>query len=354
MADAQPGDQRTDFMADFKFSCPHCAISVECDELWCGHEIQCPSCQKEFMVPQKPAGPPHATFAKAPQGQSRLSIGQSQAQRASAPPPVAPQVLTLQEKLNQAKAGQKGSAMKWVTISIVVVVLGVGGYFGYGFFTKWQAKRAEAAKLASAPPPATNAAPAEPAPPPPPKELPVLPAVWTLDVEQAKIPEGKANGTISGTNFVVESAMCTPQVLRLYQGASVSPDREVLLYLRLNPGESLTNHNWTVSKDMRGKGVPQVVKRWKTNPRYAPQARTFSSGYAMKLELGQVTSNLISGKIFLALPDTEQSVVAGQFKALTTLAPAAPSGEQPPVVAPGPAPPSPERSAFDKRYGTKR
>jgi hypothetical protein len=304
------------------------------------------------VVPHKPAGPPHASLASAKQGQSKLSIGQSQAQRSVAPQAVAPQVAALEHKLKQAKAGQKSGAMKWVTIGIVVVILGVGGYFGYGYFTEWQAKRAEAAKQASAPPPETNAASAEPAPPPPPKELPLLPAVWTLDVDQAKIPEGKANGTISGTNFVVETAVCTPQILRLYEGAPASPDREVLLYLHLPPGESLTNHTWTVSKDMRGRGVPQVIKRWKTNPRYAPQARTYSSGYALKLELGQVTSNLISGKIFLALPDTEQSVVAGQFKALTTLASAAPGGAPPPGVAPN-APPSPEASAFERRYGKR-
>jgi hypothetical protein len=73
----------------------------------------------------------------------------------------------------------------------------------------------------------------------------------------------------------------------------------------------------------------------------------------MKLELGAVTSNVISGKIFLALPDTEQSVVAGQFKAVTTLASAAPTGEvtpAPPVAAPAAA----ENPAFRQRYGKKR
>jgi hypothetical protein len=340
-------------MADFKFSCPHCSISVECDELWCGHEIQCPSCQKEFVVPQKPAGPPHATLASAAPGQPKLSIGASRTQHSSAPKAVAPQVAALEHHLKQAKAGQKSGAMKWVTVGIVVVVLGVGGYFGYGYFTEWQAKRAEAKKLASAPPPPTNAAPAEPEPPPPPKELPLLPAVWTLDVNQAKIPEGKANGTISGTNFVVETAVCTPQLLSLYEGAARSPDRGVLVYLSLKPGESLTNRTFTVSSDTRSKEVREVVKEWKTNPRYAPHTRAFSMGYAMKLELGQITSNMISGKIFLALPDTEQSVVAGEFKAMTALVPGAPAGGATPVAAAA-APARAADPAFEKRYGKKR
>jgi hypothetical protein len=340
-------------MADFKFSCPHCAISVECDELWCGHEIQCPSCQKEFVVPQKPAEPPHATLASAKPAQARLSIGSSRAQHSAAPKAVAPQVAAYEQQLKAAKAGKKGSGMKWVTAAIVVVVLGVGGYFGYVFYTQWQAKKAEVAKQAAAPPPPTNAVPAEPEPPPPPKALPVLPAVWTLDVEQAKIPEGKANGSLSGTNFIVETALCTPQILGLYEGAPRSPDRAILVYLDLKAGESLTNRDWTVSKDQRGKGVPQVVKEWKTNPRYAPHTQAFRSGYAMKLEFGPVTSNVISGKIFLALPDAEQSVVAGQFKAFASLPAASPSGAAAQAVAPPAAVPVAD-PAFERRYGKKR
>jgi hypothetical protein len=340
-------------MADFKFSCPHCGIGVECDELWSGHEIQCPSCQKQFTVPPKPAGgPPASSFATVKQGQTKLAISQA-SQAYAAQKPMAPQVAALEQKLAQAKAGRKSPVMKWVKIGIVVVGLGVGGYFGYGFFKQWQGKRAEAARLASAPPPVTNAAPAEPEPPPPPKELPLLPAVWTLDVEQARIPEGKANGSISGTNFVVETAVCTPQLLRLYQGAAISPDREIMVYLRLGPGESLTNRNWTIAKDMRGKGVPQVVKRWRPNPRYGAQSRTYSSGYALKLELGQATSNIISGKIFIALPDTEQSVVAGHFKAAAALPSASSAGGQNPVPPPAPAPP-PDNPNSEKRYGKKR
>jgi uncharacterized paraquat-inducible protein A len=64
-------------MADFRFACPHCGQDIECDELWSGHDIQCPTCQKELTVPPKPDAPPHAAFAAAKPGQARLSIGQS-------------------------------------------------------------------------------------------------------------------------------------------------------------------------------------------------------------------------------------------------------------------------------------
>jgi DNA-directed RNA polymerase subunit RPC12/RpoP len=357
-------------MADLRFNCAQCGQEIECDELWSGREIQCPTCQKELVVPPKPDAPPHAALATAKPVQARLSIGSSQAQRSTAPPPPPPQVVLLQQKLAEAKAGQKSPVMKWVTTAVVVIVLGVGGYLGYPYVQEWLAKRKEAAKQASAPPPVTNTAPVEPPPPPKEKELPVLPAVWTLDVDKASIPEGKANGMIAGTNFFVETARLDQvgpaYLLRLLQGPVLAPDRAFMIYLRPNAGESVTGHTWTVSQDMKGKTVPQVVELWKTNPRYQAKQKAFSYGYAMKLELGEITNGVIPGKIFLAVPpDTEQSVVAGFFKATTSLADAAGVTAANPVVTPNPgvmpnpgvappAPPSAERSAFEKRYGTKR
>ena len=361
VANAGRGGQQTNDMADLRFTCTHCGQEIECDELWSGREIQCPTCQAQLAVPPKSDAPPQAALASAKPGQARLSIGQSRTERTAAPPPLPPQMATLQQQLNQAKLGKKGNPMKWVTISAVILVVAVGAYLGYPYLRDWMAKRSETAKQASAPPLVTNAVPAEP--PPPPKELPVLPAVWTLDVDKANIPEGKVNGLISGTNFVPEFASLdkvgTTYLLRLLQGTPATPDVGFMVYLRLNVGESVTGHTWTVSQDLKDRTLPQVVKLWKTNPRYAAKQKTFSSGYAMKLELGQITNGVIPGKIFVALPDTEQSVVAGMFKASTTLADASGAVVASPVappnpVAPPPAPGGAERSAFDKRYGVRK
>lgn len=351
-------------MADLKFTCSHCGQDIECDELWTGHEIQCPTCQGQLVVPPKPDAPPHAALAAAKPNQPRLSIGQSQAQRSSAPPPPPPQALTYQQQLEQAKLGKKGNPMKWVGIGAAVVILGVGGYFAYGPVSKWWAKRSEAAKESSntatqqvASAAAAEAAPAAPAAPAPEKELPALPPTWTLDLDKATIPNSKVSGVISGTNFVAETAMCTAEVLRLFQGASLSPDREILVYLHLNPGQSPTGHVWTVSQDMRDRSVPQVVKRWKTNPRYAPLSKAYSSGYAMKLQLGEITNGVLPGKIFVALPDTEQSVVAGVFNASTTLADASGVAAPSTTVAPSAAPtPNPAAASdrYRQRYGRKQ
>jgi hypothetical protein len=51
-------------MADIKFSCPHCGQHISCEELWCGHQIQCPACQNNLMVPHAP--PPPAAAVPGP------------------------------------------------------------------------------------------------------------------------------------------------------------------------------------------------------------------------------------------------------------------------------------------------
>src|ERR1019366_7636134 len=63
VANSDPRGQRTNVMADMKFNCSHCGQDIECDELWSGHEIQCPTCQGQLVVPPKPEAAPHATLA---------------------------------------------------------------------------------------------------------------------------------------------------------------------------------------------------------------------------------------------------------------------------------------------------
>ncbi|MGA2175200.1 MAG: hypothetical protein ABSH38_09490 [Verrucomicrobiota bacterium] len=155
------------------------------------------------------------------------------------------------------------------------------------------------------------------APPPNPAEkLPLLPAQWTLDLPAAKIPEGRANGGIAGANFVVQAARLQPSgsavILSLRQGDTAA-DPAVFIFLNVNAGETVLGRAWSVSRETRGKGTPQVVKRWQPNAGSAPLQKAFSSGYAMQLELGQPSNGWIPGKIFLSLPDAEKTCLAGLF-----------------------------------------
>ena len=162
----------------------------------------------------------------------------------------------------------------------------------------------------------------------------MTPPTYTLDVSQAKFTEGKVNGTITGTNFVPDSVrlekLAGAYLLDFRQGTNATPDRELRVYLRLSGTNTPAGQSWTVSPEMKGTPISQVVKLWKTDPKYAPQQKAFTTGFALKLELGQVTeSNTISGKIYAALPDKEQSVIAGVFNTTTATAGAAAVASQP-------------------------
>jgi hypothetical protein len=338
-----------------------------------------------------------------------MVTAQSHAPRPAAPAPAQTRFVPGQQQA-RAKSKSGGSSekiKKFAVPAAIVVILALGAYFGWPYVSKWQdqmnekrraaeknsgfdggevghiaelnsvldatdpAKRGSTREITDRVPKSRRAAAAAaipvagdaPAADPQAadKTLPVVPPIWTLDVAKAKIPEGRVNGSISGTNFVAESTRInkvgTADVLSLRQGSAVSPDREILVYLHVKPGETVAGHTWTISEDMKGSEVPQVAKRWKTNPKYAPQNRPFTTGYAMKLELGQLTNGAIPGKVFIALPDTEQTVVAGIFNALTNapeLAPAlaVPTAPQPRPMAPAANPAA--DAAFKSRYGVKR
>jgi hypothetical protein len=152
------------------------------------------------------------------------------------------------------------------------------------------------------------------------KDLPVVAPVYTLDISGVKIPVSKVNGTISGGSFVAEKARIDKKAANVYaltlrQGAGLTPDRAIQVYLHFKGTDGPTNQTFTVSPGANDPAVSQVVKLWKTTAGFAPTDQRFSSNYALKLELGPMDKGLISGKIFLALPDTDKTVVAGQFTA---------------------------------------
>jgi len=159
------------------------------------------------------------------------------------------------------------------------------------------------------------------------QDLPVVKPTWTLDLAAVKISPSKVNGTISGTEFVSDAARldafsAASFALTLRQGTNFSSDREATVYLRLKPGEKIEGHTWNVGKDATT-DIPSVAKRWKANPGTPLQQKTYKNGYAMKLEFDKATEGILSGRIYLALPDEEHSVLAGSFLAMIRLPTAA-------------------------------
>lgn len=244
-------------------------------------------------------------------------------------------------------------------IVAVVAFLIVGGYFGFGYASKWQAKLNEkqaklaknsdggelghianvyavldatdpskhenefygtvpgmvggrdlGASLGLADPEAARKAMCS---------LPVVPPAYSLDANAAVIPKGKVNGTISGTNFVVDAALvglAQPyHMLSVRQGEGAQPDLELRVFFLVKSGETLAGHTITVASNETSRTLPKVTKCWKTNPKYAPRQKTYSSGYSLVLEFGEPKGTYVPGQMYLALPDEEKTVVAGQFNA---------------------------------------
>ena len=124
-----PSRSERTLMADMKFSCPHCGQHISCDELWSGHQIQCPACQNSLVVPQSQPAASAAAPAPRPQvaqpptpNRPKLSAGATQVARSSQPAAIP----RMQPLLRPPKAGN--SLLKYAVIAVVLAVVGGAGY----------------------------------------------------------------------------------------------------------------------------------------------------------------------------------------------------------------------------------
>jgi len=142
------------------------------------------------------------------------------------------------------------------------------------------------------------------------------PPQWTLDLKTARIPSGKANGTISGAAFVADRAYLqrttTSHVLTVREGEGFQADREIIIALPAKTGQKLDGATWEIPKDQTT-GVPRVIKRWIAGGKQ--QTKPYTNGYTMKLEFGQTTYGSLPTRVFIALPDDEKTVVGGTVEA---------------------------------------
>jgi hypothetical protein len=156
-------------------------------------------------------------------------------------------------------------------------------------------------------------------------------AGWNMDLSAADFPDRPASGKIHSVNFTVEAALFsgTSVVLEQTNGSS----RVMQLSSLLKPGESIANKSFNIATNDTNR-VPKITLAWRDAG--APKAgnEIFTNGYAMKLEFGALADGVLPGKIYLSLPDPEQSFVGGNF-AITLKAPGAPAGNPPPGQRPG-------------------
>src|ERR1051325_9004828 len=123
-------------MAEMKFNCPKCSQLISCDELWCGQQIQCPTCQTTIAVPaqgstQAAEAGPKSLVPQVPK-EKKLSIGQARHAPSSAPPQASANSTLARSAAQFVQPPKKGGGVvKAIIFVVVFAVCAVGGYFGF-------------------------------------------------------------------------------------------------------------------------------------------------------------------------------------------------------------------------------
>lgn len=140
------------------------------------------------------------------------------------------------------------------------------------------------------------------------------PSGQTVALNKEKTTAGSASGKIHGAIFRVEEAGMANGILTLRQGSDFFPDYAVLIFLFLKEGEQADGRTFKITKS-QGFGSPHIHMKYKQKDQNTPKTDIFMKNYTMRLEFGKKENGTLPGKIFLALPDKDQSFVNGTFHA---------------------------------------
>lgn len=269
-------------MSEFKFACPVCGQHITCDSGASGTQMDCPTCFRKLVVPHAPASGSNGFVLTAAEVQSRPTSlpGNSAACTSVAP-------------------GRK-FPLAAIALVLLLCVAGAGVFL-------WRDKLFDSAKPQDVPQPnapLVGEKTGVPALPPSPN--------WTLNLATAKIPDTPASGNVMGRTFTLERAVIQAGRLDLRQGPKWPPDVGVSIHLFAERSEDLAGK--TVVLESTRTNSPRVILRWK-DAQDSAVTKDFRKSYAARVEFGQVISNRLTGKIYLALPDEAKSYAAGTFSA---------------------------------------
>jgi hypothetical protein len=136
---------------------------------------------------------------------------------------------------------------------------------------------------------------------------------WTLDLAEMKIPDAQVFGNIHGLDFALDKVEFRGGVLTLRQGQDFFPDAAVLVFLFLQPGQTVEGKSYRIALEGHA-GDPHVHVQWRDKVERVPSSAAFlPEKYAMILEFGQAKDGTIPAKIYLCLVDQPKSCVAGTF-----------------------------------------
>ena len=298
-------------------NCPRCRGAVEFDMSLAGQQVKCPICQQGITV-APPSVPPLYGSMSAPKT-SPLAIASLVLSLSSfvglgplgcIPGIICGHLAKAEIRKNQNLEGEGlasagliiGYAILGLIITAVLIIL----IFFAGIFTTFRSSTAFQGKLNP------------PMPPPPAQIEPVETAAtaggWTPDLATMDFPETPAAGKIHEEKFTCEKAKFENGILTLRQGQDFFADRELMIFLFTKTGELPESKSFRISQSSTGKR-PHVYKKWKQPGKNLPDQTSYTSGYVLKLEFGTIEDGKLPGKIYICLPDAEQSFVAGTFKA---------------------------------------
>jgi DNA-directed RNA polymerase subunit RPC12/RpoP len=355
-------------MSEFKFSCAHCGQHISADDSWAGRQIQCPNCQAPLVIPQMavaaaPAAPRLSPAAAPPPFIPASQPAPAQALAAAALPvrelsmmalaslvlalatiplnllareigwPIGflgcvPAVLCGHAALTELRMNRRkmGAPLAWIGLGLgyLALILGLVGVSIYGY-RKYVKKEDPASARASSTvrrqttPAGPNARPSPASPNQVALAVPVAPRPvdprLTTNPLTAEIPDAPIAGKVRGRDFKPDAVAITGSGLTLKQGKEFFPDASVTLFLRFGAGEILDGRKLAIGPQAQPGVAYSIHVARKETKSGVPNTEIVTGNYAMRLEFGTRQGNKIPGKIYLELPQSLETKIAGNFEA---------------------------------------
>jgi hypothetical protein len=134
---------------------------------------------------------------------------------------------------------------------------------------------------------------------------------WLLSLAAVNFPDMPAAGRIHGQDFLGERAYLQNGTLTLRQGTKGAVDFGLVINFSGVQAEALAGKSFNITTN--APLAAHVALRWKETDQVLKD--NFETGYALRLEFGEVAKNRLPGKIYFCAPDDDKSYVAGTFNA---------------------------------------
>lgn len=122
-------------------------------------------------------------------------------------------------------------------------------------------------------------------------------------------------GRLHGSAFKPDRVEMIDGVLRLSEGATFFPDREIAIDFGREEVDFEGRFRRTISPDTES--PPKILVSWKEDDGQ-PVTRIIRGGYRLDLELVPLSEGRLAGHLQVTLPDSEESYASGEFVALTS------------------------------------